>query len=349
MKGASLVLEGGLGLSSFFSGWSFISVRTVTPTLVEVALYYAMAWALLNCWRGRRARLALVGLALLTLTDVAYWMNERFGRCELRVTQIDVGQGSSSLMEIPGGPCVLIDGGGFYNNRFDIGAQVVGPLLWKRKIASVDVLILSHPHPDHLNGLLFIARHFNVGEVWMNQESADTETYRDFLRILAEENVRLVGPRDLVAPRTINGVRFQVLHPPVDFLERKAEERWRTPNNNSLVLKVSFQDVSFLLPGDIGAEAERELTALACNNLQSDVLLAPHHGSRSSSTPGFLKCVRPKIGIISSGWRNRSEKSVAQVLNRYRALGCQMFRTNRHGAITITTDGRQLSVVPFLL
>ena len=349
MKGAAIALEGGLGLSFFFSGLSFASVRTVTPSLIEVALFYAIAWALLNFRRIRLARFALIGLALFTVADVAYWMNERFGRRELRVTQIDVGQGSSSLMELPGGPCVLIDGGGFYNNRFDIGARVVGPLLWRRKIASVDVLVLSHPHPDHLNGLLFIARHFNVGEVWMNQEAAETQTYRDFLQILAEEHIRQLGPKDLVAPRTINGVRFQVLHPPVDFLEKKAKERWRNPNNNSLVLKVSFQDVSFLLPGDIGAEAERELTALACNTLKSDVLLAPHHGSRSSSTPGFLKCVKPKIGVISSGWRNRSGKSVSQVLNRYQALGCHMFRTNRQGAITITTDGRQLSVAPFLL
>jgi competence protein ComEC len=250
-------------------------------------------------------------------------------------------------MELPGGPCILVDGGGFFNNRFDIGARVVGPFLWRRKIASVEVLVVSHPHPDHLNGLLFIARHFNVREVWMNQEPAETQPYRDFLEIAAEKDIRVLGPKDLIAPRMINGVRFQVLYPPIDFLEQKAKDGWRTPNNNSLVLKASFQDVSFLLPGDIGAEAERELTALACTNLKSDVLLIPHHGSRSSSTPKFVKCVKPQIGIISSGWRNIFGMPQQKVLKRYEALGCNIFRTDRQGAITITTDGKQINVKPF--
>lgn len=348
MKGAAMILEGGLGIGIFFSKWPFAAVRTITPTLIEVALYYALAWALVNCRRSRRARLVLIGLALVVAADVGYWASERFGRRELRMTQIDVGQGSSALMELPGGPCILVDGGGFFNNRFDIGARVVGPFLWRRKIASVEVLVVSHPHPDHLNGLLFIARHFNIREVWMNQESADTEPYRDFMQVLEEKDIRVLAPKDLVVPRIINGVRFEALYPPVDFLERKAKDGWRTPNNNSLVLKASFQDVSFLLPGDIGAEAERELTALACTNLKSDVLLIPHHGSRSSSTPKFLKCVKPQIGIISSGWRNIFGMPQQKVLKRYEALGCNIFRTDRQGAITITTDGKQINVKPFL-
>ena len=348
MKGATVTLDWCLGLAVFFSKWPFAAVRTVTPTLIEVGLYYALAWVLFNFRQTRRARPLLIGLAIVALADAGYWVSERYGRGELRMTVIDVGQGSSALMELPGGPCILADGGGFYDNRFDVGARVVGPLLWKRKIATVEILVLSHPDPDHLNGLLFIARHFNVREVWMNHQPAETEPYRDFLRIVSEKDIRVVGPKDLVRPRMINGVRFQALYPPVDFLERKAKDSWRTPNNNSLVLKVSFQNISFLLPGDIEAEAERELTALACTTLKSDVLLVPHHGSRSSSTPRFLKCVKPEIGIISSGWRNIFGMPPQKILKRYEALGSHIFRTDRQGAITITTDGEHLSVKPFL-
>jgi competence protein ComEC len=264
------------------------------------------------------------------------------------MTQIDVGQGSSALIELPGGRCVLVDGGGFYANRFDVGARVVGPFLWKRKIATVDILVLSHPHPDHLNGLLFIAEHFNVQEVWMNHETGNTQIYKDFLAIIAQQDIRVFGPKELVKPRTINGVQLQILYPPPDFLEQKTRDHWRTPNNNSLVLKVSFQEVSFLLPGDIEAAAERELKTLARTVLKSDVLLMPHHGSRASSTPDFLKCVDPDVGLVSSGWKNIFGFPHQETLKRYADLPCQVFRTDLQGAITVITDGKHLTVTPYL-
>lgn len=347
MKVAAIILEWGLGLADFFSRWPFASIKTVTPTLIEIGLYYVLAWTLFNCRQSRRARAMLIGLVLVVLADAGYWVNKRYNSSELRMTVIDVGQGSSALMELPGGPCMLVDGGGFYGNRFDVGARVVGPFLWKKKIATVEILVLSHPDPDHLNGLLSIARHFNVREVWMNQEYADTEPYRNFLEIVSEKDIRVVGLKDLVRPRIINGVRFQALYPPVDFLERKTKDRWRTRNNNSLVLKVSFRNVSFLLPGDIEAEAEQELTSWACNSLNSDVLLVPHHGSKSSSTHKFLKCVSPDIAVISSGWRNRFGFPHKRTVKRYQAQGCEIFRTDRHGAVTITTDGTHVTVKPF--
>ncbi len=348
MKGATVTLEGCLGLAVFFSKWPFAAVRTVTPTLIEIGLYYALAWVLFNWRRTRRARPLLIGLAIVALADVGYWVNERYGRDELRMTVIDVGQGSSALMELPGGPCILVDGGGFYDNRFDVGAWVVGPFLWKRKIATVEILVLSHPNSDHLNGLLFIARHFNVREVWMNQEYVPNKQYQDFLDIISQKDIRIVGLEELLTPKTINGVRFQVLYPPEDFLERKTKDFWRTLNNNCLVLKVLFDKVSFLLTGDIEAEAEKELTSLACTNLKSNVLLVPHHGSRGSSTPEFLRCVDPDMGVISSGWKNIFGFPHQKTLDRYQARGCQIFRTDRQGAITITTDGTQLAVKPFV-
>jgi len=348
MKVAATILEGGLGLAIFFSRLPFAAVKTVTPTLIEIGLYYVLAWTLFNCRQSRCARAILIGLVLVVLADAGYWINERYNSDGLRMTVIDVGQGSSTLMELPGGPCMLVDGGGFYDNRFDVGDRVVGPFLWKRKIATVEILVLSHPDPDHLNGLLSIARHFNIREVWMNQEHVDTWPYRDFLEIVSEKDIRVVGLKDLVRPRIINGVRFQVLYPPVDFLERKAEDGWRTRNNNSLVLKVSFRNVSFLLPGDIGAEAEQELTSLACNSLNSDVLLAPHHGSKNSSTTRFLKCVNPDMAVISSGWKNIFGFPHKKTIKRYQDRGCEIFRTDRHGAVTITTDGTHVNVKPFL-
>lgn len=348
MKGSALILALAMDLAGFFSKSPLAAVKTVTPTLIEMVLYYALAWAVLNFRRAPWTRILLLGVSVLLLADAGYWIQKRFGRRQLKVTVIDVGQGSSTLLQFPGGPCMLVDGGGFHDNRFDMGARVVAPVLWKKKIASVDILVLSHPHPDHLNGLVFIARNFKVGEVWMTLESIDTRPYRELMQVISEKGIRVLGPKELIEPRTIGGVRIETLYPPVDFLARRPKEVWRTANNNSLVLKVSFKEVSFLLPGDVEAEAEKELAGMACDRLKSRVLVVPHHGSRGSSTPLFLNCVSPDFCIMSLGWKNIFRFPHEEVLRRYEAMGCDIYRTDLHGAVTMATEGRGLVVEPFL-
>ncbi|MBN1843640.1 MAG: DNA internalization-related competence protein ComEC/Rec2, partial [Deltaproteobacteria bacterium] len=348
MKAAIVIMQGGMGLAVLFSRIPFASVKTVTPTLIEIGLYYALAWTLFNFRKTRLARGALIAVALIALADTAYWAWQRSGNDQLRITFIDVGQGSAALLELPRGACMLVDGGGFYDNRFDVGARIVAPFLWRKKIATVETIVLSHPNADHLNGLLFIARHFNVREVWMNQEFVPIEQYRDFLDIISEEDIRMIGLKELSAKKSMNGIGFRVLYPPTDFLERKTKDPWRTLNNNSLVLKVSFDGVSFLLTGDIETEAEKEITGLRGKALKSTVLLVPHHGSKTSSSPGFLESVDPAIAVISAGWKNRFGFPLQSVLKRYEGRGCKVFRTDLDGAITITTDGTDVKVRPFL-
>jgi competence protein ComEC len=349
MKAAALLMQGGISLAHHLSHFPFAAVKTVTPTLTEIGLYYGLAWGFFSLRKARLAKAALLVVALFALTDTTYWAAKRFGHHGLRVTYIDVGQGSAALLELPGGPCMLVDGGGFYDNSFDVGERIVAPFLWKKKIATVETLVLSHPDPDHLNGLIFIARHFHVQQVWMTQDPVHTQTYRDFLKIISEKQIKLVGLKDLVGPRIINGVKLQVLYPPEDFLERKKMNPWRKTNNNSLVLKVSYGRTAFLFPGDIEAEAEKELTSLAGDSLKSDVLLVPHHGSNTSSTPEFLRHVNPAIALISAGGKDLFKLPSQKILKRYQALGCQIFRTDQMGAITVTTDGSHLHVQPFLL
>ncbi len=344
MKAAAVIMQAGLALVIPLSEFSFAAVRTVTPTLIEIGLFYALAWALINFRRARVARAALVCIALLVLADTAYWVKQRFGNQDFKITFMDVGQGNAALLELPGGPCMLVDGGGFYDNRFDVGARVVAPLLWRKKIATVETLVLSHPHPDHLNGLVFIAGNFNVKEVWMNQEYVSNEPYDELRDIISEKHIRLVALKELLRAKMIGGVKFQCLYPPIDFVARKGEDTWRHPNNNSLVLKVSFGQRSFLFPGDIEAEAEKELAVMVGSALKSDVLLVPHHGSKSSSTPEFLRYVDPSMAVVSAGWKNIFRFPHKKILERYEAMGCETFCTGHDGAVSITTDGKQLRV-----
>ena len=296
-------------------------------------------------------RYTIIGLmvTLALLVDAGYWFARRHLNGDLRVTYIDVGQGSSALLELPGGHTVLIDGGGFSdNNTFDMGARVIAPFLWRKKIRTIDTLVLSHPNSDHLNGLIFIARHFNVKTIWTNNETRATLGYRRLQNIVARKQINRPDFQHMPRQQRINGVEFCFLYPPADFLARTASQTWRNTNNNSMVVKVSFGNISFLFTGDIMAQAEQELVGLAGMDLASDVLLVPHHGSRSSSSQPFLSKVQPDVAVISAGWKNRFRFPHSTVLDAYDRIGCLMYRTDRNGAIQIHTDGNRLVVSPFI-
>jgi competence protein ComEC len=301
-------------------------------------------------FRKKRGVIVAIAVVAALAGDTGYWLYQRFWRDELRVTYLDVGQGNAALLELPGGYTALIDGGGFSDNSvFDIGARVIAPFLWRNKIQTIDTLILSHPNSDHLNGLIFIARHFNVKNIWTNGESKTTLGYKRLRKIVAGKHLNQPAFKQMPRKQLINGVEFLFLYPPADFLDKKKKgQKWRNANNNSLVIKVSFGGVSFLFPGDIMAVAEKELVRLAGADLACDVLLVPHHGSRSSSSRPFLLKVKPDVAVISAGWKNRFRFPHATVLEAYQKRGCRILRTDRNGAIIFTTDGNRLRAQPFI-
>jgi competence protein ComEC len=299
----------------------------------------------------RKAAAAVLVLCLIGAgTDAGYWIYQRFGRQDLRVTLLDVGQGSSVLLEFPGGATALVDGGGFADPAaFDVGANVVAPFLWRQKIATIDTLVLTHPNSDHLNGLLFIAANFHVRSLWTNGESRLMPGYAGLMQTALERDIALPRYADIPRHTAINDAQLEVLYPPVDFLERVEADRWRRDeNNNSLVTRVSLGVVSVLIPGDIMRPAEMELVALTGDQLKSTVLIAPHHGSRTSSSEEFLAAVAPQAVLVSCADRPGSGIPHPLVLERYERHGAQAYRTDRDGAIQLVTDGRRMSITPWL-
>jgi competence protein ComEC len=145
----------------------------------------------------------------------------------------------------------------------------------------------------------------------------------------------------------VNGVKLDFLYPPQGYLKRKEKEGWRNTNNNSLVVKVSLGTRSFLFPGDIMAAAEEELVGMAGRKLDSTVLIAPHHGSRSSSSTSFLGEVNPEVVVISCGRRSRFKLPHPFILKKYQDNGYAIFRTDLNGAISLSTNGQQLEIKPF--
>ena len=212
---------------------------------------------------------------------------------------------------------------------------------------TVDTIVLSHPNSDHLNGLIYIARHFHVRQLWANGEAVETVGYRHLMAAVREKGITMPLFRHLVKHREINGVTVDVLYPPDDFKSKKAADHWRDTNNDSLVVKVSLGNVSFLFPGDIEKPAEAELARLFPESLASTVLIAPHHGSRTSSTPVFLNRISPEIVVISCARASRYHFPHPGVIKRYRRKGYQIFSTATSGAVRMTTDGRKLKVQAF--
>jgi competence protein ComEC len=370
LKAGSAVLEYVIKIINLISGWTFSAIKTITPNYLEIFCCYVLFWVLLNLKsvptgtplvlnKGSSSQsknsiqkpVIIVGLltVLILSADVAYWLYQRCWHDDLRVTMIDVGHGNASLLELPYGYNMLIDGGGFSDNRvFDVGASIVAPFLWQKKIRTIDSIVLSHPNSDHLNGLIYIAENFNVKHVWTNHEPASTYGYQMFMETIKKNNIQMPAYRKIKGVHHINGVQIDVLYPPVDFIDKKKIETWRNLDNNSLVLKISFGSTSFLFPGDIKAPAEYALVSTVGDKLRSTILLAPHHGSKTSSTERFLEKVNPEVAVISSRYKSRFGFPHPSVLKRYQAKGCRVLRTAHNGAVSMRTDGQALTVRTYI-
>jgi competence protein ComEC len=339
-------VDGVIEILKWASNLSFSAVLTPVPTPLETGLYYGLLGLVFFSKTFPRFRSMVVGWVLVALLDAAYWGHERFWHQDLRITAIDVGQGTSNLIEFPGGRVMLVDGGGFSSNQmFDLGARVVAPVLRRKKILTVDFVVLSHPNADHLNGLYWILDRFRVGCLWTNGERADTLSYRQFFQCVVDRGI----PIETVhrqSPRTVfSTAEVRILHPPPDAIVQDGKPDGKTIDDHSIILKIQFNGVSVLLPGDIRESAERQLVAdLGPDALNSDILMVPHHGSRFSSSMPFIRRVSPRVAIISAGWRNRFGFPHSEVVDRYHRAGSRLFRTDRDGAVGIRIEDNRVRV-----
>jgi competence protein ComEC len=336
-----------LKVVAFFASIPYASLFVLTPTVFEIILFYLLLFLVVHLQKGKKIRYLFVGLCLVFALDLAFWNFKDLFQKDLHLTFIDVGHGDSILIEFPKGKRMLIDGGGLHEDRFDIGKNVIAPFLWKKKIRRIDTLVLTHPDPDHLKGLNFIASQFSIGQFWDNGFQTDSESYLQLKKILREKKINTQSLHEGTPTQIINGVEISILNPPVwNSTQRKIQNVWDL-NNSSLVMKLRFKNVSALLAGDIGKEAEGRMLRKDVS-LRADILKVPHHGSSSSSSPLFLERVKPTYAILSVGERNIGRLPHPEVLKRYLQLGSRILRTDKHGAITVTTDGQNIKVTPFV-
>jgi competence protein ComEC len=260
----------------------------------------------------------------------------------LRLTMFDVGQGEALLVE-SGGEALQIDAGGapFGGGSFDIGARVIAPALWFRGIRRIDTLLLTHGDPDHVGGAALLLEEFGVRRLWEGIEVPRHEPSRA-IRELAKARGARPEVRRAGEVFQWGAATMRVLHPPEPDWERP-----RIRNDDSVVLELRHGHVAVLLTGDVGADVER-IVVPQLTHARVRILKVGHHGSRTSTSQALLDAWRPQIAIISAGRGNTFGHPAPDVLQRLDGIGARIYRTDRHGQITLDSNGREVTVRTYL-
>ena len=265
---------------------------------------------------------------------------------QLRLDFLDVGQGDSALITMPDGATLLVDGGGrpqflkdsSVSRRRSIGETVVCEYLWYRGLDSIDYVLPTHADADHIDGLKDVVTNFKVRSALVARTPSNDVAYAEFAQTLSDRRTptQVVQAGDVLR---FGQVEIDVLWPP------RASNDAPSRNNDSVVLRIRFGARTFLLTGDI-ERATEELLRL--DQVTADVVKVPHHGSRTSSTSAFVNAVQPSLAVISVGRRSMFGHPHADVVERWRSIGAEVLTTGEAGMITVTTDGKNLSVTKFV-
>lgn len=373
---ANLVVVPLMGYGAVVAGFASLPLSVLAPALAEpliklaawlvrmsdAAILYLARLPVLTgyCPQPLDLLLAILCLAVLTLVrparlgriltllTVLVLVGRAFPESEatdgkMMVTFLSVGQGDSALVRLPDGKLMLVDGGGDYgDSELRVGERLIGPALHALQVRRLDYLVLSHPHPDHLQGVLWAAAYLDVGEFWETGIPCGTPEYLKLKWVLAARGVRVREVNASVGSFAVGGAQVEPLWPPA------TEPLTGDENDSSLVFRVRHGQASVLFTGDLGGESEEQLLARGVS-LKSTLLKVPHHGSKYSSSDGFLSAVAPRAAVISAGYDNNFHLPAAATLLRLQRHGVSLWRTDIEGSIRAIccADGSVIINIPW--
>ena len=335
------VLKMILLISKYFSLLSFSFIYTAQPSIFVIFLYYIMIFLAIEIFYKKifPPKMKIKATILILSAVLVVIIVQVFSPVDnLKVNFINVGEGDCILIEAPKKYNILIDGGGTPLSDFDVGGKVVIPYLRRKGINKINLLILTHPHLDHLEGLLAVLREFKVEMVLDSGLICNIPEYREFISNIKKEGILYHQARAGDNFIFNNNLEIILLNPLYnsDFYNESDF------NNASIVVKLLYKNTDFLFTGDIENTTENNLLIWQ-NILKSDVLKIAHHGSSNSSSLEFLEKVNPIITIISTGKNNFGHPS-EKIIERLKDKNIPVYRTDQNGTVIIRTNGQEYGV-----
>lgn len=242
---------------------------------------------------------------------------------KLTVHFIDVGQADAILVQTPAGETMLIDAGG------NDDEQLISAYLQSQQIKSIQVLVGTHPHEDHIGAMDKVIYSFPVEQVYLPKITHNTRTFEELLLAVKNRGLKIKTARAGVS-LPLTGVDFVIVSP--------VDQEYEEINDYSATIRLSYGKQSFLFCGDAGDPAESAMLT-AGEKLQADVIKVAHHGSSSGTSVRFLQAVSPRYAVISCGFDNPYGHPHQETLNRLQKAGIDILRTDQMGTIIMSTDG----------
>ncbi len=340
----AVLLHIAVGIIHFFARVQAGDVRMATPppwtTACALLLLGASVWGMRQ---RRRIAITLVTAFAFSMCLVVMPHRVRARAGVLEVAALDVGQGDALLLVTPQGKTVMVDCGGptggdlAAHGNFEMGEDVVSPALWSRGIRRLDAVALTHAHSDHMGGMFAVLRNFHPRELWVGN-NPPTGEYKALLLEAAELGVS-VHAFHTGDGFIFGGMEVRILAPSAGYQPAATAK-----NDDSLVMRVAYRSTSALLEGDAEAYSEAAMTSLP--SIRSDVLKVGHHGSSTSTTPGFLQAVSPRYAVISVGLNNLYHHPRFETLQHLQQAGVQTWRTDLDGISTFYLEGERIETAP---
>lgn len=341
LQAGALGLDFSRLLAELLASLPFASLWLPTPTAPALLVSLLLVPVVLTAGRWR-TRIGAASCLVLLLAGIPWPADPD---AALRVSFLDVGQGSAAVIRMPDGTTILVDGGGPASDTADTGESVIAPFLWHERTRRIDQIILTHAHADHFNGLPFLFRRFRPRILWVSQTEDPNHEYQAFLAEARQSGceVKIARQGATLFSADNNGKTAIVCIANLAAAGSATEKDTPVPhaadaNNLGLLLRLSHGGHSFLFPGDIERDSEAKLVREG-SPLAADVLLMPHHGLRSSGSAEFIEAVSPDHIVVSRGGNSAWKTS-----DSLAATSAACYTTLRHGSVFFISDGKKIAV-----